>query len=119
MPALFPGLSPDTAISTSVWLLLSNGSMTGAGPGHSVGKSCCHDDMDQDGLCCATCGLWVGHFWVNDFKPEESRFTQDIRKKFFTKTMVRYWNRLPKEVVYVPSLELPKVMFDVTLTSLI
>lgn len=56
--------------------------------------------------------LWVGHFWVNNFKPEESRFTQDIRKKFFTKTMVRYWNRLPREVVYVPSLEVSKVMTD-------
>ena len=34
------------------------------------------------------------------FKLEEGRFRLDIGKKFFT--MVRLWNRLPREVVDVP-----------------
>ena len=49
----------------------------------------------------------------------EGRFTLDIRRKFFTKKVVRCWNRLPTEVVDAPSLEVFKARLDGALGSLV
>ena len=55
----------------------------------------------------------------NDFKPKDSRFRLDIRKTFFTKRVVKHWNRLPTEVVDAPSLETFRVRLDGALSNLI
>lgn len=38
----------------------------------------------------------------NSFKLEKNRFTLDIRKKLFSATMVRHWDRLLREAVDAP-----------------
>ncbi|KGL91082.1 hypothetical protein N301_01738, partial [Charadrius vociferus] len=55
----------------------------------------------------------------NGFKLEEGKFRLNIRKKFFTLRVVRHWNRLPREVVDAPSLEVFKARLDMALGNLV
>jgi len=51
-------------------------------------------------------------------KLKHRKFQLKMRKNCFTLRVMEHWNRLPREVVESPSLEIFKTQMDVVLCSL-
>ena len=55
----------------------------------------------------------------NGLKLKEGRLRLDVKGKFFAKSVVRCWHRLPREAVDAPSLEVFKARLDGALGNLV
>lgn len=68
---------------------------------------------------CSVCPLGIEKKKANGFKRQQRRFKEDIRTGFPAVTVVKYWNRLPGEVVGSSLLAVFKNRLDKHLSGMI
>ena len=79
--------------------------------------NCLKGGSDEEGSNFAAGQLETGQ--EGGLKLHQGTFKLDVWKNFFPKSMVRHWNRLPREVVVLPFLEVFKKCFDVVLRNMV
>ena len=72
--------------------------------------------MDEARLFSA---LYTNRARSNGLKLEHRKFHTNIRKDFFTIRVMEHWNRLPREVVESPSMEILMTCLNAYLFNLL
>jgi len=79
-------------------------------------NSCLKSQPLTPSISAASVGVCPG---VDGHKLKHRMFHLNMRKNFFPLRVTEHWNRLPREVVESPSLEIFKTCLDKVLCSLV
>jgi len=72
--------------------------------------------MDEARLFLVVCS---NRTWSNGIKLEHRKFCTNTSKNLFAVRMIEHWNRLPKDVVESPSMEIFKIRSEAYLCDLL
>lgn len=62
---------------------------------------------------------WQDERTEHGLKLHQGRFKKDVRRNFFTESVVKHWNRLPRVIVESPALVAFKKQLEVLLSTMV